>query len=151
MTTREGKGFVYERRITFEDTNVVGNVYFVNYFRWQGHCRELFMFEHAPEVATDVAEGRLRLVTTHSSCDFFEELASFDLVRVHMRLERFVQCGVRLAFEYRVLGKDDREGDSPCVARGTQETKALKKINGAWQLAPLPDELTVAINKVHHA
>ncbi len=32
------------------ETSLVGNVYFTNYLLWQGHCRERFLMEHAPEV-----------------------------------------------------------------------------------------------------
>ena len=36
--------------ITFEETNLVGNVYYANHIRWQGSCREMFLRAHAPEV-----------------------------------------------------------------------------------------------------
>ncbi|HEY7592198.1 MAG TPA: acyl-CoA thioesterase, partial [Actinophytocola sp.] len=37
-------------RVGFEETNFVGNVYYTNYLRWQGHCRERFLTEEAPDV-----------------------------------------------------------------------------------------------------
>ena len=42
----------YEMRyvVGFEETNVVGNVYYAHHVRWQGRCRELFLCELAPEV-----------------------------------------------------------------------------------------------------
>ena len=39
-----------KHRVGFEETNFVGNVYYVNYLRWQGHCRERFLQEMCPEV-----------------------------------------------------------------------------------------------------
>ena len=36
----------YHPRITFQDTNVVGNVYFLSYFRWQFECFEEWRRQH---------------------------------------------------------------------------------------------------------
>ena len=46
----------YEIRHTvgFEETNLVGNVYYVNYLRWQGRCREMFLRDHAPASLANV-------------------------------------------------------------------------------------------------
>ncbi len=48
----------YEIRHTvgFEETNLVGNVYYVNYLRWQGRCRETFLKDQG----TDRAGGGSR-------------------------------------------------------------------------------------------
>ncbi|HVR11545.1 MAG TPA: acyl-CoA thioesterase, partial [Thermoanaerobaculia bacterium] len=40
--------FEYRHLVGFEETNLVGNVYYVNHLRWQGRCREMFLLEHAP-------------------------------------------------------------------------------------------------------
>ena len=57
--------YEYEVTIGFEETNVVGNVYFVNHLRWQGKCRELFLRDHAPGVLRDLANG-LRILSVRS-------------------------------------------------------------------------------------
>ena len=46
----KGTSRAYEYRLVvgFEETNLVGNVYFVNHLRWQGKCREMFLRDHAP-------------------------------------------------------------------------------------------------------
>ena len=31
--------YEYRHIVSFEETNLVGNVYYVNYLRWQGRCR----------------------------------------------------------------------------------------------------------------
>ena len=31
--------YEYRHVVGFEETNLVGNVYYVNYVRWQGRCR----------------------------------------------------------------------------------------------------------------
>ena len=59
----------YEFRhvVTFEETNLVGNVYYANHIRWQGICREMFIRQHAPSVIQDLNSGLL-LVTVRCSC-----------------------------------------------------------------------------------
>ena len=37
------RAFEYRHVVSFEETNLVGNVYFANHLSWQGRCRELFL------------------------------------------------------------------------------------------------------------
>src|SRR6267142_3014015 len=92
---------IYEYRhvVGFEETNLVGNVYYVNHLRWQGRCREMFLRDHAPSVLQEISAG-LAVVTTHCSCDYLEELAPFDEISVRMRLALPGQSRVTLDFEY---------------------------------------------------
>ena len=50
---RERKGamriFEHKHVVTFGETNLLGNVYFTNFFVWQGECREMFLHEYVPE------------------------------------------------------------------------------------------------------
>src|SRR4051812_31507729 len=93
------KAYEYHHVVSFEDTNVVGNVYFVNHLRWQGRCREAFLRDHAPDVLTDLKRG-LRLVTLRCECDYLAELFVFDEVIVRMRLSHLGQTQLTLSFEY---------------------------------------------------
>ena len=70
---------VYEYRhvVGFEETNLVGNVYYVNHLRWQGRCREMFLRKHAPGVLRALAKD-LALATVRCSCDYLRELNAFD-------------------------------------------------------------------------
>ncbi|NUP02426.1 MAG: acyl-CoA thioesterase, partial [Nonomuraea sp.] len=45
-----GTYYEYLHTVGFEETNLVGNVYYVNYLRWQGRCREMFLKERAADV-----------------------------------------------------------------------------------------------------
>ena len=75
----------YRHRVSFEDTNLVGNVYFARYVSWQGRCRELFLLERAPEVLPEL-DRSLRLVTIRVACDYFAELRALDEVEISMVL-----------------------------------------------------------------
>ncbi len=46
--------YEYRHLVGFEETNLVGNVYYVNYLRWQGRCREMFLRDRAPDVLADI-------------------------------------------------------------------------------------------------
>src|SRR5262249_41904321 len=83
---------VYESRQVggFEETNLVGNVYYVNHLRWQGRCRERFLKDHAPEILQELTRG-LSLATVHCSCDYYEELSALDEVLIRMHLEDITQ------------------------------------------------------------
>ena len=134
------RAFEYEHVVTFEDTNVVGNVYFARYISWQGRCRELFLREHAPTLAEELARD-LRLVTTRVACDFFAELRPFDTVVVRMRLRSASQTRIAMTFEYL---KRTPEGDE-VVARGEQETACLRSLHGGVEPAPVPTALREAL------
>jgi enediyne core biosynthesis thioesterase len=132
--------FDYEHVVTFDETNLVGNVYFVNHLRWQGHCRELFLREHAPGVLAALDDG-LALVTTRCSCEYFAELAAFDRVIVRMSLAELRQNRVTMRFEYLRRGPG---GDAP-VARGEQEVACFRRDGGSLAPTPVPDELRLAL------
>jgi enediyne biosynthesis thioesterase len=72
-------GGYYEIRHTvgFKDTNLVGNVYYVNYLRWQGRCREMFLKEKAPSVLAEIQDG-LKLFTLKAECELFSDITASD-------------------------------------------------------------------------
>ena len=129
-------------RVTFEETNLVGNVYFTNYFSWQGRCREMFLHEQSPQVLADLDAGELRLVTAHASCDFVEEFTAFDEIVVRMSLNRFIPYGVSLNFQFCLA--DSVDGPK---ARGRQDIKFLRRHEGRWDLCEIPQTLLTAVRR----
>lgn len=115
----------YELRhvVGFEETNLVGNVYYLNYLRWQGRCRELFLHEHCPHLL-DQIRGGLALVTTRCSCEFFAELTAFDRLVVRMRLAELSQSRVTMAFDY---FRETEDGAEELVARGEQQVAFMRR------------------------
>jgi len=127
--------------IAFEDTNLVGNVYFARFVSWQGRCREAFLAEHAPDVLTALA-GDLRLVTLSVSCDYFEELRAFDTVELEMRLAEQNGHRLRLGFDYWL----ERDGQRHLAARGAQAVGCMRDAGGgALVPAALPQSLAAAL------
>src|SRR5438309_2080475 len=84
------RAYEYRHVVGFEETNLVGNVYYVNQVRWQGRCREMFLQEHAPEVLEELRRG-LALATVRCSCDYLAELSAFDQIVIRMRLADLTQ------------------------------------------------------------
>ena len=133
--------YEYRHRVGFEDTNLVGNVYYVNHVRWQGRCREMFLREHAPQLLEDLARG-LSLVTTRVSCSYYQELAAFDEVAIRMRAGALSAGRLTMLFDYVRVHPDGRE---ELVARGEQEVACLRR-DGTRQVASaLPAALRAAV------
>ncbi|ASO20942.1 enediyne biosynthesis thioesterase [Actinoalloteichus hoggarensis] len=132
----------YEIRhvVGFEETNLVGNVYYVNYLRWQGRCRELFLMEKAPGVLAEL-QGDLKLFTLKAECEFFAEITAFDELAVRMRLEELTQTQIQFVFDYVHLA----DGQEHLVARGRQRIACMRGPNAATAPARVPSELRAAL------
>lgn len=125
--------FEYRHTVGFEETNLVGNVYYVNYLRWQGRCRELFLKEHCPEVLVDL-QADLKLFTLQVGCEFFAEITAFDELSIRMRLVELTQTQLEFAFDYVKLLP---EGEL-LVARGQQRVACMRGPNGQTTPARVP-------------
>jgi enediyne biosynthesis thioesterase len=132
----------YEIRhiVGFEETNLVGNVYYVNYLRWQGRCREMFLMEKAPAVLEEVRKD-LKLFTLKVDCEFFSEITAFDSLSIRMRLEELTSTQIQFAFDYvQVTG-----GQENLVARGRQRIACMRGPNTNTVPARVPEQLREAL------
>jgi enediyne biosynthesis thioesterase len=132
----------YEIRHTvgFEETNLVGNVYYVNYLRWQGRCREMFLKEKAPAVLDEVRVD-LKLFTLKVECEFFAEITAFDELSIRMRLEELTSTQVQFSFDYVQL-VDGREN---LVAKGRQRIACMRGENQNTSPTRVPEQLREAL------
>jgi enediyne biosynthesis thioesterase len=110
--------YEYRHAVSFQETNLVGNVYYTHFLEWQGRCREMFLRDHAPEVIGELS-GDLTLATVRCSCEYLAEVFVFDEIVVRMRLAELVQNRITLAFEY-------WRGEE-LVARGEQQVACMKR------------------------
>ena len=142
MAGSEARPRYFEIRhvVGFEETSLVGNVYYVNYLRWQGRCREMFLHQHVPGVVTELAGG-LALATLRCSCEYLDELVAFDEVAVRLRLGELRLNRILMLFEYwRVRGADEQ-----LVARGEQEIACLRRAEQGMVATPVPPALVAAL------
>ncbi|MFD0889605.1 acyl-CoA thioesterase [Streptosporangium algeriense] len=139
-----GNYFEYLHTVGFEETNLVGNVYYVNYLRWQGRCREMFLKLHAPDVLGELQED-LKLFTLRVDCEFFAEITAFDELSIRMRLVDLAQTQIEFGFDYVRLDP----GGVPCgetlIARGRQRVACMRGPNGRTVPARVPEPLTRAL------
>jgi enediyne biosynthesis thioesterase len=133
--------YEYRHTVGFEETNLVGNVYYVNHLRWQGRCREMFLYENAPETLEDLKQG-LALATVRCSCDYLAELEAFDTVVLRMRLGEVVQNRLTLLFEY---WREAADGGQELVARGEQQVACMRREAGRTVPTPIPAALREAL------
>ncbi|MES1243612.1 MAG: acyl-CoA thioesterase [Acidobacteriota bacterium] len=134
------RAYEYRHRVGFEETNLVGNVYYVNHLRWQGRCREMFLLDHAPEILDDLRNG-LALATVRCSCDYLVELEAFDELLIRMRLGEVVQNRLTLRFEYYRLNSSGEE----LVARGEQQVACMRRQGADTVPTPIPAALREAL------
>ncbi|MEV0271259.1 acyl-CoA thioesterase [Hamadaea sp. NPDC050747] len=133
--------YEYRHVVGFEETNLVGNVYYVNYLRWQGRCREMFLKERAPAVLADVRDD-LKLFTLKVDCEFFAEITAFDELSIRMHLLELAQTQVHFGFDYVRLGPD---GAETLVARGSQRVACMRGPNTRTVPSRVPEALVQAL------
>ncbi|MFE0640942.1 acyl-CoA thioesterase [Streptomyces sp. NPDC058877] len=133
--------YEYRHLVGFEETNLVGNVYYVNYLRWQGRCREMFLQERAPEVLADIRED-LKLFTLKVDCEFFAEISAFDELSIRMRLDDLTQTQIGFSFDYVRVGGD---GSENLVARGRQRIACMRGPNSDTRPSRVPEALRKAL------
>jgi enediyne biosynthesis thioesterase len=134
--------YEYRHLVGFEETNLVGNVYYVNYLRWQGRCREMFLQEKAPEVLDDIRDD-LKLFTLKVDCEFIAEITAFDELSIRMRLEDLTQTQIGFAFDYVRL----RHGIEELVARGRQRVACMRGPNTDTRPTRVPEALRTALSR----
>jgi enediyne core biosynthesis thioesterase len=132
--------YEYRHTVGFEETNLVGNVYYVNYVRWQGRCREMFLLEHAPDVL-DELRSDLKMFTLKSECEYLAEASAFDELSIRMRLEDLTQTQIGFAFDYVRI----REGAEDLIARGRQRVACMRGDNGRTVPSRIPESLRRAL------
>lgn len=129
--------YEYRHIVGFEETNLIGNVYYANFVRWQGRCREMFLKDHAPDVLT-LLNSDFVLVTLHVSCDYLAELRAFDEVLLQMSLEEMVQNRITMRFDY-------RKADGTLCARGKQQIACMQRSGEQLIAAEIPSSLQKAL------
>ena len=132
--------YEYRHIVSFEETNLVGNVYYTHHVKWQGRVREMFLRDHAPDVLADLSRG-LALATLRVSCDYLIELNAFDEVIIRMRLGELTQSRVTMLFEY-WRAKDGRE---ELIARGEQQIACLRRDGDRLAPTPVPKSMREAL------
>jgi enediyne polyketide synthase len=126
-----------------EDSNLVGNIYFSNYYIWQGRVRDHFLYEIVPEYFTDSRkQGELRCV--HCEINHLSEAMPYDPIVVRMYRSTVYEKGFRFYFEYLKIstdGKREKLGHGVHEAIWHVPTSDRQK----WAPSRLPREILDAV------
>jgi enediyne biosynthesis thioesterase len=136
------RSYEYKHIVGFEETNLVGNVYYANYILWQGRCREMFLYDHAPDILQQLSQG-LALVTVRVSCDYFSELYAFDQITIRMSLKELKQNRITMLFDYWKISDAGEE----LVAKGEQQTACMQREGEKTIAVSVPEKLTKALKQ----
>lgn len=130
-----------ELQTTLEDANLVGNIYFANYFNWQLRCRDMLSHAVAPSYLRGTGSrgewGCLRAKMT-----YLRDGMPFDRVRVCMSVKALYECGADLEFEFLRVDRDGREEK---LAIGEQDLVWARRVDRELRPVPLPLALRTAL------
>jgi acyl-CoA thioesterase FadM len=129
------------------ESNLVGNVYFANYYHWQKRLIDNFLHGLSPELYT--AGGRVgEFHWRHSQIRHLREAMPFDRIEVVMALKRLSSHGICLHFDfYRLTGGSERiklaygECEAAWVGKGSQTPSQMPEPYRLALLAELPPSL----------
>ena len=136
--------YSWRHLVSFQETNLVGNVYFANHIAWQGKCREHFLHDHAPGILKLLQEG-FALITVRCSCEYLAELEAFDTIELRMSLEATGRNRISMKFEYWKLLPDQEV----LAGRGDHEVACMERRGDRLAPIPIPEELSRALEAYH--
>jgi len=84
---------------TTQNSNLAQNVYFSNYFTWQGHLVDRYLFGLDKKTYMGMS-AEAQFATVRSTVTHLREAMPFDTIAVTMQVERVCQRSIDLYFEY---------------------------------------------------
>lgn len=106
------KTFKYHFDTTLKHSNATQNIYFSNYFEWQGTVRERWFFTC---IAEDMLQNEGVFVTKQAHNEFIREAFPFQTVRCELNTYNIQRCSFYLQFRF----YDDSTG--ALLSRGYQQ------------------------------
>jgi len=94
--------FFYSIDTTLKHSNATQNVYFSNYFEWQGYCRERWFFEC---ISKDMLATEGVFVTKNAHNNYIKEAFPFQTVLCSMNTFHVQRCSFYLLFKFSIDGE----------------------------------------------
>jgi enediyne core biosynthesis thioesterase len=138
-----GGYFEWRHVVSFGETNLVGNVYYVHYLGWQGQCREMFLRDTCPEVLDDLRSG-LKLFTLKVECEYLSEIGAFDEIILRLRSQEMTQTQLAFTFDYLTTVGDSLQ----LIARGAQRVVCMRTEGDSVVPTRVPDGLRQAVQRL---
>jgi acyl-CoA thioesterase FadM len=135
------------REQTFETSlahaNLVGNIYYANYYEWQGQIRDRFFYELIPEYFEGIGE-KGELLALESRVDHLREAMPFDRVVLTLAVKELRACSVIFHVDYFRLEPD---GSRVKIAYGMHRAVwALRDKQGRPMATRFPDSVRAALD-----
>lgn len=110
---------LFEKTIetSLDNSNLVGNIYFANYYAWQGQVRDHYLYRIIPEYFRGVGE-KGEMLCLQTEVHHLREAMPFDVIFVTMALKSLTKYTVTFYFEY---FKIERNGSKTKLAFGVQD------------------------------
>ncbi len=125
-------------------SNLVGNIYFANYYLWQGQTRDRYFFGVIPEHYRGTGEAG-ELLCLDCKVYHLREAMPFDRIVVTMALEELKTTGAAFYFEY---FRQEPDRSRTKLAHGSQKTVWVKRDSkGAPHPSPFPDKALEAFER----
>lgn len=127
---------------TLEESNLVGNVYYGNYFIWQGRILDRFLYEVAPDYLR-VSSPRGEIVCLYSRMDYLREAMPFDRIEARLYVQSVWERGALFCFEF---FRQLPDGSSEKLHVGQQEVAwVMRDENGRAKAVEWPAEILSAL------
>jgi len=125
--------YCFRPEITFEETNLVGNVYFANFVRWQNECRNEWFRETSIDRYRDLFQGDLRLMVTELDLRFHDPAGATlgDLLEVEMMVDRAGPQCWKAGFEMRRCAVPGSTAAAAILATGHQRFSLVERATPA--------------------
>lgn len=128
---------------SLEESNLVGNIYYENYFVWQGKVRDRWLYSISPDlVRGNASHGEM--VCIDSRLDYIRDAMSFDSVLVVMSIIRITQKKLEFRYEYYRMEQD---GSKEKLAAGRHVAIWVKRgFDGGLEISELPTSILAALS-----
>jgi len=125
---------------SLEDANIAGNIYFANYYAWQGRVRDRYFYHLVPECFQGVGKYG-ELICLNCRVDHLREAMPFDRIEVSMALKILKTSRATFHFDYHKILPDGRHLK---LATGEQTVVWVRR---AADRKPMPHPFPSAVHR----
>lgn len=126
---------------TLAQANLVGNIYYANYYEWQGQIRDRFFYEQIPDYFQGIGEQG-ELLALESRVDHLREAMPFDRILLTLAIRELRACTVTFHVDYFRLEPDNSRVK---IAHGMHKAAwTLRDETGRPAARPFPDRVRKA-------
>ncbi|BAZ44876.1 beta ketoacyl-acyl carrier protein synthase [Chondrocystis sp. NIES-4102] len=127
---------------TLEEANAVGNVYYGNYFIWQGRTLDFFFYQFIPEYFR-VEQAKGEVLSVYSRMTYLKEAMPFDTILTNLYVDEVTECGAEFTFQF---FRQTANGELEKLHSGVQKVVwATRQTDGRAIASPWPQPVLKAL------